>query len=62
MFATDLFIVAWTLSAIVWTVGSWMANGVEATISSRVNYWSEQYPILPLLIGILICHWFIHRR
>lgn len=62
MFYTDLFIVAWVLSAVVWTVMSWLVNGVEATISSRISYWSGQFPLLPFLAGVLVCHWFIHRR
>lgn len=59
---TDLFLLFWVISAIVWDLCVLWLYGSPATISRRVLYWALYWEpnryLLVLVLGVLLGHWF----
>ena len=55
---TVIFCVVVTILAIGYDVIADRQGGVSATISRVVREYAHQYPLIPLLVGILLGHLF----
>jgi hypothetical protein len=54
---TDRVIVASVAVAAIYNVAAGMLGGGDATISARLQHHMAQYPVIPMVIGMLAAHW-----
>lgn len=55
---TGIFVGLWFTSAIAYTAFARVFGGNEATISACTQKWSMDWPIIPLIVGLIGGHVF----
>ena len=55
---TDRILIVAVIAFSLYDLAAMGTTGTEATISRRVLHWSQQFPLIPFAVGVLIGHLF----
>lgn len=55
---TDRVILFTTVVLILYNIVACLLGGAEATLSARIQFHGYRFPVIPLAIGGVVCHWF----